>query len=296
MTDTLLDVVVLGAGPAGLSAALALGRARRRVLVLDAGTRRNARASHVQNFLTRDGTPPLELRALGRRDLERYRTVEVRDARVEEVSGERDGFVVRTESGERFHARRVLLATGLLDESLPIEGFEGLWGHGIVQCPYCHGWESSDRPWGYLAPSPERAAQFTPALRAWTDSVTLYTNGEHWPDVSARLEPLGIQVETSRITRLVADGTHLSAITLADERERPCELLFAHPPQRLPRVVAELRLEEEGGFVAVDAMTRETSRRGIYAAGDLVSRMQAAIAAAASGAHAAAVIVHDLFG
>lgn len=292
------DVVILGAGPAGLSAALALGRARRRVLLCDGPERRNERATHVHNFLTRDGTPPLELRAQGRRDLATYPSVEVRDVPARSLAGERDAFELEV-GDARVHARRVLLATGLVDELLPIEGFSEHWGHSIVQCPFCHGWEARERLWAYLATSPERAMQFAPLLRAWTDTVTLYTNGAfELPEASRNhLAARGVVLETTPITRIVGRGGQLEAIALADGRQQACQLLFAHPPQRQVPLVASLCLAQDAaGMLVVDPMTLETSRRGIHAAGDDASRMQAAIAAAAAGMHAGAILVHDLMG
>src|SRR5262245_55977893 len=144
------DVVIVGGGPSGLSAALALGRARKRVLLCDSGPRRNAAAGHIHNFVTRDGTPPDEFRQIGRQQLAGYPSVEVRDARVESISGTRGAFRVDLTSGVA-EARRVLLCVGMVDEMLPLDGFRELWGRAIFQCPYCHGWEVQDRRWGYLA-------------------------------------------------------------------------------------------------------------------------------------------------
>src|SRR6188768_1204343 len=134
------DVVIVGGGPAGLSASLALGRARRRVLVCDAGLRRNAAATHIHNFVTRDGTSPDDFRHAARQDLARYSSVEMRDVGVLSVSGTRGEFQVELGSGA-VSARRVLLCAGMIDELLPIEGYSELWGQSIFQCPYCHGWE-----------------------------------------------------------------------------------------------------------------------------------------------------------
>ena len=144
------DVVIVGGGPAGLNAALALGRARKRVLVCDGGTRRNAAAVGIHNFVTRDGIAPDEFRRIGREQLAPYASVEVRDEFVEAIEGTRGAFNVRLTSGD-VRARRVLPTTGLIDELLPIEGVKEVWGHSMIQCPYCHGWELKDRPWAYLA-------------------------------------------------------------------------------------------------------------------------------------------------
>src|SRR5688572_29645001 len=163
------DIVIVGGGPAGLSAALTLGRARKRVLHCDAGPRRNAAAEHVHNFVTQDGTTPAEFRRIARRQLERYSNVETRDVSVEEVRGERGAFVVRLASGA-VEARRILLCTGMIDDLPDIDGAPALWGTSIFQCPYCHGWEVQDRRFGLLAQSVEML-DFALFLRGWTSDV-----------------------------------------------------------------------------------------------------------------------------
>lgn len=294
----LYDVVILGGGPAGLSAALALGRARKQVLLCDAGPRRNALAVHLHNFVTRDGATPDEFRSVAREQLRRYPNVVIQDVRVEHITGARGAF--RVSAGvDTVEARRVLLCTGMIDEMLPIDGFRELWGHGIVQCPYCHGWEAKDRPWGYLA-RPEHASHlhmFALQLRGWTGDVCLFTHGEVDVPEATRdlLLAAGVRIENAPIHRLVARDQRLDAVELADGTRVRCELLFAHPPQRQIDLVQTLAVAlDDDGFVQVDPMRRETSVPGVFAAGDLTTRMQAAIAAAASGMQAAAMINAEL--
>lgn len=292
------DVVIVGGGPGGLSAALALGRGRKRVLLCDSGPRRNAAATHVHNFLTRDGTPPGELRAIARAELARYPSVEVRDVGVTGISGARGAFRVATSDGV-VDARRVLLCVGMVDERLPIEGFAELWGHAIFQCPYCHGWEIQDRRWGYLASAADakHALPFALLLRGWTRHVVLFTNGsiELPAEALAQLASAGVRVETAPVARLVGASRQLASVELSNGTSVPCDALFSHPPQRQTELVRalELALDEEG-YVRVDPMRRETSVPGIYAAGDLTSRMQAAVVAASSGMQAAAMINMEL--
>jgi thioredoxin reductase len=289
------DVIIVGGGPAGLAAALTLGRARRRVLLCDSGPPRNAAAVHVQGFLTRDGTPPTELRRIGREQLRPYETVEVRDVRVEEILGERGAFEVRLATGSA-HARRILLCTGMIDDLPDIDGYRALWGKSIFQCPYCHGWESRDRAFAYLAPSAE-TLDFALLLRAWTSDVVALTNAAYPvpAETRARLEAASIPLDERRITRLRAASDHLEAIELADGEPLRRDVLFAHPPQRQVPLVQSLGLAlDPSGFVAVDPMVFETSRPGIHAAGDLQTFAQAAIAAAASGMLTAARLNHGL--
>jgi thioredoxin reductase len=296
---TSYDVAIIGGGPAGLSAALALGRARKRVLVFDSGPRRNARAVQLHNFVTRDGATPDEFRRVAREQLGHYPRVVVEDVRVDGVTGTKGAFRVAA-GGATVEARRILLCTGMVDEMLPLDGFAELWGHAVVQCPYCHGWEAQDRPWGYLARA-EHASHlplFAAQLRGWTNEVYLFTNGAFEVPAPARdqLAAAGVRIETGRIGRLIiARDERLEAVELSDGTRIGCELLFAHPPQHQVDVVRALGVAlDNEGFVQVEAMSRETSVPGVFAAGDLTSRMQAAIAAAASGMQAAAMINLEL--
>lgn len=298
ITSDRYDVVVVGGGPGGLSAALALGRARKRVLLCDSGPRRNAEATELHNFVTRDGATPDDFRRVGREQLGAYPSVEVRDARVESIAGDRGAFRVALSGDESVVARRVLLCTGMVDEVLPLEGFRELWGRSIFQCPYCHGWEVRDRAWGYLAipSSVGHMVPFAIQTRGWSSDVTLFTDGLPLPDEGrAQLRAAGVRVVTGAVSRLIARDGRLASVELSDGSAVACDVLFAHPPQRHVPLVLTLGLDLDGdGFVRVDPMTRETSTPGIYAGGDLTTRGQSAIFAASSAVQAAAMINLEL--
>ncbi len=287
------DVVIVGGGPAGLNAALALGRARKRVLLCDAGPRRNAAAVEIHNFVTQDGTSPTEFRRVAREQLRQYASVEVRDENVAAITGERGAFRVKLPSGE-VRARRVLLTTGLVDEPPAIEGLREAWGHTVIQCPYCHGWELRDRPWGYLAQEAQlaHAVPFTLMLRAWSREVTFFTNGLALPaELRAQLEAGGVRVVNAKLQKVIGG----ERVELADGASVPNGALFTHPPQRQVDVVRSLGLAlTEEGFVRVDPMRCETSTPGIFAAGDLTTRAQGAIFAAAAGMQAAVALNMEL--
>lgn len=296
--DMLYDVVIVGGGPGGLSAALALGRARRRVLLCDAGPRRNAAAAEIHNFVTRDGTPPDEFRRIGREQLVRYGNVEVRDVGVAAVSGERGAFTVTLADGA-VTARRVLLCTGMIDEVFALAGFRELWGSSIFQCPYCHGWEVQDQRWGYLVRASDAGHLLPFALmaRGWSREVVVFTGGAFAVPAEsvARLDAAGVRLETGAIDRLVATEGRLSAVALADGRSVACDVLYAHPAQRQVPLVQALGVAlDDDGYVRVDPMRRETSVPGVYAAGDLTTRMQGAVLAAAAATQAAAMINAEL--
>ncbi len=287
MTDGLVDVLIVGGGPAGLQAALTLGRARKRVLVADGGPRRNAPAGHMNNFVSRDGMPPADFRREARAQLATYPTVSFREERIDTITGGRGDF-----GAGALRARRVLLATGLIDQPPDLEGLAPLWGHSVFQCPYCHGWEARERRWGYYAPdaTPPHVGPFVMLLRGWSTEVTLFTEkvGE---DARSRFAAAKIRIERAAVTRLAGTGQQLEAVELADGRRVPCDALLMHPPQTQVELVRALGLElDDEGFVKTDPISRETSIPGIYAAGDLATPRQAAILAAAAGMQAATAI------
>jgi thioredoxin reductase len=292
-----VDVVVVGGGPAGLSAALILGRGRKKVLLCDAGPPRNAAAEHIQGFVTRDGTPPREFRRLGREQLRPY-DVEVRDVRVVDVARAGPGFRVALEGGGEVETRRVLLATGMVDVLPDLPGYRELWGKAVFQCPYCHGWEVQDRAWGLLA-THEALLDFGLFLKGWSPDVVVFTGGALAVPADKRhqLERAGVRLEEGRIRRLVpsAGGHGLDAVELEDGTRVRRDVLFARPPQRQTPLVERLGLAlDEQGYVRVSEPRRETSIPGISAGGDLTTPVQGALVAAAAGAHAAYMMNHAL--
>lgn len=184
----------------------------------------------------------------------------------------------------------------MIDILPELEGFRALWGQSIFQCPYCHGWEVQDRRFGVLASSVEML-EFAPLLRGWTHDVVVLTDGKFAvPDeAKQRLAKAGVELEERPVARLVGGGAGLERIEFAGGDARPLDVLFARPPQTQTPLVQALGLALDGaGYVQVDEMRRETSRPGIYAAGDLLTPAQGAIFAAASGMHAAAMLNHAL--
>jgi thioredoxin reductase len=289
------DVVIVGGGPAGLSAALNLGRARKRVALFDAGPPRNAAATHINGFVTRDGTPPAEFRRIGREQLRTYPAVHVREAAVEAITREGELFVARV-GEERIEARRVLLGVGMIDVMPDLPGFRELWGKSIFQCPFCHGWEIQDRPFGVLATS-LMLVEFSLFLTGWSRDIVVFTGGavDIPAELRARLASAGVVVEERPIRALRAreDG-YLDAVELVGGEAVAREAIFTRTAQRQTALVSSLDLAlDEQGYVRVDDH-KATSVAGIYAAGDLTTMMQTALMAAAAGAMAAAMMSHGL--
>ena len=300
--DERYDVVVVGGGAAGLSGALALSRARRKVLVVDAGRPRNAPAGHVHNYLGREGIPPGELLAIGREEVAGYggEVVAGEVVRAERVD---DGFRVDLADGGHVHARRLLVTTGLTDELPGIPGVRELWGSDVLHCPYCHGWEVRDRAIGIIGgPMGMHAALL---WRQWSADVTLFrhTGPELSHDERQQLAALGVRVVEGEVAALETSGGRLSGVRLASG-----ELVVREAVVVPPRFVANsdllrgLGLEpvelEVNGHVFGTYVPSEpmgaTSVPGVWVAGNVANLQAQVLAAAAAGLNAAGQINFDL--
>ncbi|MFK4067178.1 NAD(P)/FAD-dependent oxidoreductase [Streptomyces sp. NPDC029674] len=299
MRNQSYDVVVVGGGTAGLSAALVLGRSRRRVLVVDAGEPRNAPAAHMQGYLSRDGMPPAEFLAEGRRELERYGVEVVRD-RVSAVTPDGAGeFGIALAAGGDVHARRVVMATGLVDEVPGLPGLADRWGRDVLHCPYCHGWEVRDQPFGVLAGEPFNSHQAL-LVTQWSKDVTLFLHTvRDLPDAEwERLAAAGVQVVDGEVAGLVVEDDRLTGVRLADGRVFPRSVLFvaAKPVPRdglLTALGAELRDTPVGPYPAVDE-TGRTSVPGVWAVGNAAGPTEQVINAASAGYRAGLTINAEL--
>ena len=292
MEARIYDVVVVGGGAAGLSAALVLGRARRRVAVVDAGAPRNAPAAHMQGFLSRDGMPPADLLSVGRAEVTGYGVALIEDR----VVGIEAGFVVRLAGGRTLKARRVMVATGVSDELPEIPGVRERWGRDLLHCPYCHGWEVRDEPVGVLGTLPG-SVQHAHLVRQWSDDVVFFV---HTYDLTAaersRLEARGIQVVTGEVERLRVEDDRLAGVELIDGRVIARTAVFVRPGN-MPHadgLIAGLGCDvDEAGFVSVDESGR-TSTSGVWAAGNVVDPRAQVITSAGAGSAAAIAINADL--
>jgi thioredoxin reductase len=288
----MLDVIIVGAGPAGLSAALVLGRCRRRVLVCDAGRPRNMASAALHGFLSRDGIAPLELLRIGRAQLAPYETVEVVDA--EAIDGRRmnEHFEIELADHRRYRSRMLLLSTGVVDELPPVPGIEAFYGRSVFHCPYCDGWERRDQPWAVYCPG-SQAAALALELTLWTRDLALCTDGhtELSDDDREQLSRRDIGVYDAAIAGLEGQGGLLERITFADGRtlERRALFFSTRFRQRSELALAlGCDLTQKGAVETGEYQT--THLPGLFVAGDASRKVQMAIVAAAEGAQAAFAI------
>lgn len=254
------EVVVIGGGPAGLQAALTLARIHRDVIVLDTDEGRNAPAAHIQNLITRDGTPPAQFRKLAHEDLAAYDTVTRLNLRAERVSGELGNFLVELEDGSALAARAVILATGVRDELPQIPGLAALWGGVLAHCPFCHGHEHAGGTVAILGAGP--AAHFVPLLSRVAGSLTVLTNGDEAPDVEA-------EVRVEAITRVSASPRGAVVEFTEGESAEFSGIFLATTLRQSAPFAEQLGLTlNDSGCVRIDSFGR-TSLPGVYAAGDL---------------------------
>jgi thioredoxin reductase len=294
------ECVVVGGGAAGLSAALVLGRARRRTLLVDANGQSNRAASVIGGVLGFDQRPPAELYAAGRRELSAYPSVEYRAGEV--LGGTRvdDGLELDLDDGQRVHARRVLLATGMQYCPPDLPGLSALWGTSVFQCPFCHGWEMRDRPLAALA-SGDEGVHAALMLRGWSDDVVLLTDGPAQLDAAQHqlLQTAGVPVDERRIVELIGQSGRLTEIAFADGLHMQRDGLLVEAPLRQRSSLAEklgascasgLHVPES---IAVDTLFR-TDHPTVFAAGDVCTEQSHVPGAVAAGSNAAMIVVQSL--
>jgi thioredoxin reductase len=278
------DAIIIGGSFAGLAAALQLGRALRKVAVLDTGLPRNRFAGRSHGLLGHDHKPPLAILADARQQLARYPTIRLVNARADSVSGAIDDFSVVAGDGQSFAARRLILSYGVVDQMPDVPGFAEGWGTSIVPCPYCDGFEVAGQHWGLVWSGPQSRNQAR-LFHDWTDSLTIFTDGyDIQPDIRAELARRNISVVDGRITEIADQGGHSATVMLDTGANVTVDILFA-----LPRNKPSASLHESLGLATVDRPDgivlkvderRETSMPGIYAAGDLANPLMPSVTTA----------------
>jgi thioredoxin reductase len=289
------DVTIIGAGAAGLSAALVLSRARRKVLVVDAGAPRNAPAAHMHGYLSRDGFPPGELLAAGRKEVRHYGG-EIVTGTVARLAQDADSaFSAHLSDGQRISTRRLLVATGLRDELPNVLGLWQRWARDVLHCPYCHGHEVRDRPLGVLGGTPG-AVRYAQIVRQWTHDLVYFTPPDTLTDTErSQLVARAIGIVEGVVEQLIITDDQLRGVRLDDGRTVPREALFV-PPGFVPNshLLVDLGCDvDDAGWVTTDPSGR-TSVAGVWAAGNVVDPRAQVITAAGAGSAAAIALNADL--
>ncbi len=290
------EVIIIGGSYAGLSAALTLGRSLRQVLVIDSGKPCNWQTPHSHNFLTQDGQTPAAIAAQARGQVLAYPTVQWHEGQVTAAIKQPDGFVLQTEAGSSFMAKKLLFATGITDQMPDLKGFSQCWGISVLHCPYCHGYEVRSQPLGILA-NGDMAFDFCQLIRHWSRELTLFTNGPATLSATQReqLAQRGIAILEKQLQYLEHQQGQLRELVFEDGDKQALSALFARIPfaQHCP-LPQQLGCQlTETGLIQVDEF-QQTSVTGVYAAGDNAGMLRAVSVATAAGTKAGAFINHHL--
>lgn len=290
------DVIIVGGSYAGLSAALALGRARKRALIIDSGLRRNRFAHAAHGFLGQDGRAPWAIAADARAEVAAYPTIDFLDGTAVAATAEGDGFAVAMEDGTARTAARLILATGVEDVLPDLPGLRERWGRGVYHCPYCHGYEVAGRRLGVLALGPMATHQAN-MIPDW-GPTTFFTNGVATlsTDERAALMARGVAIEETPVDAILTSEGGVAGVRLADGRTHTLDALFTGVPFRLASPLAVqlgCALDETiaGPFIRVDAMG-QTTVPGVYATGDVTSRLGHNVASAVGNGYTIGTMVH----
>lgn len=291
------EVLIIGGGPAGLGAAMALGRLRRTALVCDDFRPRNQPAEHMHNFPGEEGLPPLEWRKKARRDVELYDTIRFFEGGVSAASRVAGGFEATLSSGRVLGFKKIILAHGILDRLPSIPGLKELWGKSVFHCPFCHGYESRGRRIGMIADGPQ-AMHLLPMLFGLSSDLILFANGKSQLDVEQRgmLRRRGVRLVEQPVERIAHESLRLQGVVVGGELvERDAVVTVGQLPYQMKSAVGEsLGCEKtDTGLYKVGEGNR-TTVPGVYASGDIMTTQQTVLGAAASGQAAGIAAVQDL--
>lgn len=292
----LFDVIIVGGGPAGLNAAVVLGRCRRKVLLFDTGQQRNRRSHGMHNYLTRDDILPVDFIDLAHKEIKKY-GVPVKNRSVQTVRKNEAGFFDVTDGRNTlYQAKKILVATGLTDRLPELEGIEDFYGHSVFHCPYCDGWEVRDKKLALYARN-KNGFELALSLTTWSRSVIYFTDGKQYlkPGEQQVLKQYGIPVITHRIQRLEGSGTRLEAILMKNSERYACDaLFFVNGYSQHCGLVRDLGCTISKKNVVMTNRLQQTNVPGVYVAGDAARDMHFVVVAAAEGAKAAVVINKEL--
>ncbi len=294
--ETSFDVIIIGGSYAGLAAAMSLGRALRKVLVIDSGKPCNAQTPHSHNFITQDGKTPKEIAQIAKDQVELYENVIFYDGIAIKGTIEAQKFNILTENGDNFEAKKLIFATGIKDQLLPIKGFDTCWGISIIHCPYCHGYEVRNERTGILANGDE-GFEYAKLISNWTKELVLFTNGKSTlaEEQLIKLKKHEVEIIENKIECFENVEGEIQQILFKDGSEIVVKAIYARPPFIQHTAIPEnLGCEmTQQGHIKVDAF-QKTSIPGIYACGDNSTLMRSLASAVASGTFTGAMANKDL--
>ncbi|WP_267401733.1 MULTISPECIES: NAD(P)/FAD-dependent oxidoreductase [unclassified Chryseobacterium] len=289
------EVIIIGGSYAGLSAAMALGRSLRDVLIIDSGKPCNRQTPHSHNFITQDGKTPKEISDLAKEQVLKYKTVTFHEGKVVKIIKNEDDFEVETANGEKFNAKKIILASGVKDMMPDIPGFAECWGISVIHCPYCHGYEVKGKTTGIMA-NGDMAFDFTKLVFNLTKEVTLFTNGKSAlnEEQTEKFNQHKINIIEDEIAEILHKNGQIQKVILKNGKEIPLEALYAKIPFEQNINVDDLGIElNENRFIKVDTMMK-TNIPGIFACGDNTTMMRSVANAVAQGNFAGAVVNKEL--
>jgi thioredoxin reductase len=286
MTDKKhFDVIIIGGSYSGLAAAMALGRALRKVLIIDSGKPCNRQTPHSHNFLTQDGKTPKEIATHAKQEVSRYDTVEFLNGLATNAIKAENGFEIQTSSGDLFTATKLIFATGIKDEMSNIKGFSECWGISVLHCPYCHGYEVKTETTGILG-NGEYGFEFSKLISNWTKDLTLFTNGKSTltTEQTENLEKHSIKTEEKEIEGLEHINGQLQNIIFKDGSKKIVKAIYTRLNfEQHCQIPEQLGCElTEDGYIKIDT-SHKTTIKGIFACGDNVTRMRTVANAVAMG-------------
>jgi len=295
-TSQNFEVIIIGGSYAGLSAAMSLGRALRKVLVIDSGQPCNRQTPHSHNFLTQDGQKPAEIANIALAQLAQYETVQIHKGLAINGAKTENGFLVDTQAGDTFYAKKLIFATGIKDTMPAINGFAECWGISVIHCPYCHGYEVRGQKTGIFA-NGEAAAHYAQLINNWTKDLRVFTNGESTltTEQHDKLKSHGIDLVEKTIDSIVHTDGRIEKIVFSDGSEQPLDALYSRPAFVQHSAIPEsLGCElTEQGLLKVDGF-QKTNVAGVFACGDNSNPMRSVAMAVASGSMTGAMVNHEL--
>ncbi len=291
----LYDVIIIGGSYSGLAAGMALGRALRKVLIIDNGEPCNKQTPHSHNFLTQDGQPPAEIAMLAKQQVLQYKTIQFLYGLATDAMKTSTGFEIHTNTSERFGARKLIFATGIMDIMPRIPGFAESWGISVLHCPYCHGYEVRNQKTGILG-NGNYGYEFSVVISNWTKELTLYTNGKSilTPEQTTKLNQHNILIVEEEIENLEHDNGYLHHIKFKNGKSEAVNALYTRTPFVQQSLISILGCElNDDGYIRVDP-TQKTSVAGLFAIGDNTTRMRTVASSVAMGTTAGMMVNKEL--